>query len=165
MTSIANQTQETALITPYGGHLVNLLVPADQSADLQKYANQLPSVRLSLRETCDLELLATGAFSPLDRFMGQADLQSVMDSMRLSSGHIFPMPITLSVNPRDDIRIGQQIALRDHLNDIVAIMTVREMYDLGPRRSGREGLRDAGSAPPDGGRDEPLGKDQPQRAD
>ncbi|MBV9789857.1 MAG: bifunctional sulfate adenylyltransferase/adenylylsulfate kinase [Chloroflexi bacterium] len=123
-------TAETPSIlnSPYGGTLVNLLVPADELAQLKAYANQLPSIQLTERSACDLELLATGAFSPLDRFMGQADHQSVLDNMRLASGAIFPIPITLPVDENPDLRIGQDIALRDAKQNLLAVMTIEEMY-------------------------------------
>src|SRR5690554_4248903 len=78
----------TRLIPPYGGRLVNLLVDEAQQQELKAYATHLPSIQLSLRMMCDLELLAVGAFSPLDRFMGQQDFQRVLDEMRLSNGLI-----------------------------------------------------------------------------
>lgn len=123
-------TAETPSIlnSPYGGTLVDLLVPAHELAHVKSYANQLPSIQLSERSACDLELLATGAFSPLDRFMGQADYQSVLDNMRLASGAIFPIPITLPVEENPALRIGQEIALRDAKQNLLAIMTIEEMY-------------------------------------
>jgi sulfate adenylyltransferase len=63
------------------------MVPAEARDEVKVRASQLSSLQLSERSVCDLELLATGAFSPLDRFMGQADHQRVLDEMRLSSGH------------------------------------------------------------------------------
>ncbi|MEM7531111.1 MAG: bifunctional sulfate adenylyltransferase/adenylylsulfate kinase [Chloroflexota bacterium] len=124
------------LITPYGGVLVDLMVSADEVADTLANAKDLPSLRLSARVSCDLELLAIGAFSPLDRFMGQADLQSVMDDMRLTAragqeqgqGYIFPMPIVMPVSDEDGIEVGMEIALRDANNNILAVMTVEEKY-------------------------------------
>ena len=104
------------------------MVPAGQLAERKAYANRLPSIRLSHRTVCDLELLAIGAFSPLDRFLGQADYQRVLDEMRLTSGHLFPIPITLPVEPEDNVQLGQEIALRDTGNDLLAIMTVEEIY-------------------------------------
>ena len=90
------------LIAPYGGRLVDLL-PADGEAAglLAERANHLPSLQLSPRALCDLEMLMTGGFSPLDRFMGAADYQSVLDSMRLADGTLFPIPIVLPVIPVD----------------------------------------------------------------
>ncbi|MCH8957428.1 adenylyltransferase, partial [candidate division KSB1 bacterium] len=72
------------LIPPYGSTLVNLLVPEEKKQEVKTYAGGLPSIQLSDRQVCDFELLATGAFSPLDRFMGKADYQSVLDEMRLA---------------------------------------------------------------------------------
>ena len=74
------------LITPYGDHLVQLVVDADDARALKEYASKLPSVQISARSICDLELLATGAFSPLDRFMGEADYTRVVEEMRLADG-------------------------------------------------------------------------------
>ena len=61
------------LISPYCDELVNLLVEDEERRELTKHANKLPSLQLSPRSLCDLELLSVGAFSPLDRFMGKAD--------------------------------------------------------------------------------------------
>ena len=55
-----------SLISPYGGNLVNLMVPQDDFSIVRERANHLPSVQISDRAVCDLELLATGGFSPLD---------------------------------------------------------------------------------------------------
>ena len=121
--------KQTKLIEPYGGKLVDLLAPVEELDHLKRYAGKLPSIQLSERSICDLELLATGAFSPLDRFMGQQDYQSVLDDMRLSNGAIFPIPITLPVEPGPDIRLGQEIALRDQKNNILALMTIEEIYE------------------------------------
>ncbi len=117
------------LIAPYGGKLVDLMVPTEKREEVKAYANHLPSIQISERAACDLELLATGAFSPLDRFMSRADHQRVLDEMRLADGHIFPMPITLPVEPGPDIKAGQDIALRDSKNNLLAVMTIEEVYE------------------------------------
>ncbi|HEY80080.1 MAG TPA: bifunctional sulfate adenylyltransferase/adenylylsulfate kinase [Caldilineae bacterium] len=105
------------------------MAPVEELDHLKRYAGKLPSIQLSERSICDLELLATGAFSPLDRFMGEQDYQSVLDTMRLSHGAVFPIPITLPVEPGPDIRLGQEIALRDQKNNILALMTIEEIYE------------------------------------
>jgi ATP sulfurylase len=87
--------KEFDLITPYGGKLVNLVVEGEERARLVEYANTLPSIQLTARSVCDLELLTTGAFSPLEGFMGKADYDRVLEEMRLADGTLFPMPITL----------------------------------------------------------------------
>ena len=122
-------TASHALLPPYGGELVDLLTPAEELDDLKTRAISLPRVQLSERAVCDLELLGTGAFSPLDRFMGQADYQRVLDEMRLGNGYVFPVPVTLPVDPAPHIRPGQEIALCDTKNDLLAIMTIEEVYE------------------------------------
>jgi len=122
-------SETTMLIPPYGGELVNLLVAPEEAPRLKDYAGKLPSLQLSARAECDLELLAVGAFSPLDRFMGQKDHQRVLDEMRLTDGHIFPIPITLPVETGPAIRLGQEIALRNAKNELLAVMTIEEIYE------------------------------------
>ena len=91
-----NKTEvQSKLITPYGGSLVDLLVKGEEKDSLVSHANTLQSIQISERSLCDLELLATGGFSPLDGFMNQSDYESVLNNMRLSNGNIFPIPITL----------------------------------------------------------------------
>jgi sulfate adenylyltransferase len=97
--------------------------------DLKAYASRLPSIQISERSVCDLELLATGAFSPLKRFMSRADHQRVLDEMRLDDGTLFPIPVTLPVEPGPGIRLDQDIALRNAKNELLAIMTVEETYE------------------------------------
>lgn len=125
----SSTSQSSTLISPYGGTLVDLMVGAEAADETKAYANRLPSLQLSERSVCDLELLATGAFSPLDRFMGREDHQRVLDEMRLTSGHIFPIPITLPVAPGAAIRLDRDIALRNAKNELLAIMTIEEIYE------------------------------------
>ncbi len=117
------------LITPYGGRLVNLVVGAAERAELIPYAHTLPSIQLSARSLCDLELLAEGAFSPLDRFMGKEDYLGVVEKMRLKSGVLFPIPITLPVADGKDIQLGKDIALRNANNELIGVMKVEEKYE------------------------------------
>jgi sulfate adenylyltransferase len=122
------------LIEPYGGRLVDLLESADGRAELKELAGRLPSTQVSERVVCDLELLATGAFSPLDRFLGSEDLDRVLDEMRLASGHLFPIPVTLPVD--DDARVeeGKELALRNAKNELLAVVAVEEVYSWDRKR-------------------------------
>ncbi|MCO5183171.1 MAG: bifunctional sulfate adenylyltransferase/adenylylsulfate kinase [Anaerolineae bacterium] len=104
------------------------MVAAERVNALTAYANTLPSIRLSSRALCDLELLAVGAFSPLNQFMGEADYRQVCAEMRLTDGTLFPIPIVLDVSADAPGEVGQEIALRDKGNRILAIMTVEEKY-------------------------------------
>src|SRR5215204_2577233 len=120
---------ETNLISPYGGRLVNLLVPPETREELNDYANRLASIQLSERAVCDLELLATGAFSPLKTFMNGADFECVAEEMRLENGLLFPIPVSLPVENFDGLKLDAEIALRDTKNDLLAVLTVEEIYE------------------------------------
>ena len=85
------------LIAPHGGELINLFAPAEKAAELKAHSREWPSWDLTPRQTCDLELLMSGGFSPLRGFMNKADYEGVCHNLRLASGLIWPMPITLDV--------------------------------------------------------------------
>ncbi|MFN2421645.1 MAG: bifunctional sulfate adenylyltransferase/adenylylsulfate kinase [Gemmatimonadota bacterium] len=116
------------LIPPYGRNLVALTVSAEAAEELKARTTTMPSIQVSERAVCDLEVLASGGFSPLDRFMGQADYRRVLEEMRLADGHVFPIPITLPVTADDPVALDQQIALRNPKNEILGILTVEEIY-------------------------------------
>ena len=119
----------SSVISPYGGSLVDLMVSPDESAELKEKATRLPSIQVSERIICDLELLATGGFSPLDRFMGEEDHKRVLDDMRLSNGRLFPIPVTFPVDPGDGMKLDSQIAIRNAKNELLAIMNVEDIYE------------------------------------
>ena len=119
----------TTLIPPYGEKLINLHVDAEQREQLAAHASKLPRIQLSERNLCDLEILATGGFSPLDRFMREADYRRVLDEMRLADGQLFPIPITLSVNPETPLALDQEVALADQRNNLLAVMRIEEIYE------------------------------------
>ena len=117
---------------------MDLRVPDGERAEVKEHAGRLPSIQISERAACDLELLATGAFSPLDRFMGPADFERVVSDMRLASGAVFPIPITLPVDPEDLSGVGGEIALRDRRNNLLAVMDVEEIFPWDRVRTARE---------------------------
>jgi len=125
------------LITPYGGRLVDLLVPLEQQAAVLEQALHYPSVQLSDRALNDLELLAVGGFSPLDRFMGKADYQRVLTEMRLADNALFPIPITLTISKEDLPTREEWITLRDAHNYILAVMRIEEVFRWDPLREAR----------------------------
>jgi len=122
------ETKVSKIITPYGGKLVDLLVTGKERDALIEEANQLPSIKISQRALHDLELLAVGGFSPLDRFMGQADYQNVLDNMRLADGTLFPIPVTLTVDEENLPEGAEKIVLRDSRNNLMAVMDIEEAY-------------------------------------
>ncbi len=116
------------LIPPYGGKLVNLLVDGSSRLELLDRAKHLPSIQISPRSVCDLELLAVGALSPIDRFMGERDYRNVLESLRLADGTIFPIPVTLNVDSLLNVKTGHEIGLRSPTNEVLAIMHVDEVF-------------------------------------
>ena len=126
------------LITPFGGDLVNLVASVEMADELRDEAGRLPSIQISERAVCDLELLATGGFSPLERFMSQDDFRSVVEDMRTSNGTLFPIPITLPVDDDAGISLDSRIALRDPNNNLLAIMDVEEAYQWNMEETAKE---------------------------
>ncbi|PKP70891.1 MAG: adenylyltransferase [Alphaproteobacteria bacterium HGW-Alphaproteobacteria-4] len=107
-----------------------LYVSHESALKLKVEAGNLPSWDLTPRQTCDLELLMNGGFNPLKGFLGQADYESVVETMRLADGTLWPMPITLDVSEAFAAKIepGQDIALRDQEGVILAILSVTDKW-------------------------------------
>jgi sulfate adenylyltransferase len=125
------------LIAPYQGNLVDLIAQDDQVQELLEQSKHLPSIQISPRAMCDLELLATGAFSPLDRFMGKEDYERVLTEMRLKNGTLYPIPITLPVDESALPNWAEQVVLCDSRNNTLAIMHIEEVYHWDPQREAR----------------------------
>lgn len=120
-------------IAPHGGELINRLDP-----DLDE-GGGIPRVRLSARQRADLDLIAVGAMSPLDGFMGREAYESVIDDMRLPSGLAWSVPITLAVSDDDLEHVGraEQVELVDAAGNFVAVMDVTDRYRTDPQREAR----------------------------
>ncbi len=129
------------LISPYGGSLVNLLADSAERAELTRKSKELPSIQISPRSMCDLELMAVGALSPLKSFMGKADYLSVLETMRLSDGTLYPIPVTLPVNKLDGIAEGKSLSLRSAKNNLIAVMQVEEIYEADVETEARQVCR------------------------
>ena len=127
------EKRETKLNSPYGGKLVDLLKTGEERTALLELATHLPAIQISQRALHDLELMAVGAFSPLDRFMGKADYERVLDEMRLADGTLFPIPITLTASKAELPADAKQIVLRDVHNNTFAIMDLEEVYEWDPK--------------------------------
>ncbi|NOY16338.1 MAG: bifunctional sulfate adenylyltransferase/adenylylsulfate kinase [Gammaproteobacteria bacterium] len=117
-------------VKPHGGQLVNLLVDPDKAEVLKTESQQYPSLTLTQRQVCDLELLMNGAFSPLTGFMNQTDYDSVVDNARLADGTIWPVPIVLDVDEgfAGKLQKGSKIALRDGEGFMPAVLTVENIW-------------------------------------
>jgi len=133
--STTTTTRPRAGSIPHGGSLVDRLVSPDQSAELEARAASLPRQELTEREISDVEMLAIGAYSPLDGFMGSEDYSTVVELMRLSSGLPWSIPITLA--SRTEVSPGSDLALTQD-GVVLAVMRVEEVFD---RDFGREAQR------------------------
>lgn len=124
------------LIEPHGGRLVDLIVDEDRKEVLKDLSLHIPSISLSERHMCDLELLINGAFSPLKGFMTKVDYESVMDRMRLQDGMVWPIPICLDISEVEAGRLeaGQSVALRDPEGFMLAVMHIEDIWPIDKKR-------------------------------
>ncbi len=121
---------QDGLITPHGGKLV------DRTGAGSEAAAPAVSVSLSPQQQCDLEMIAIGAMSPLEGFMGEADYNSVCDNMSLANGTVWPIPITCAVDDAtaDKAEVGAKVALNDDAGRLLGYLTVTEKYKQDKRR-------------------------------
>jgi sulfate adenylyltransferase len=119
-----------ALKDPHGGVLKNLYLDDAGVKQEKARARDLPSWDLTMRQLCDIEMLLNGAFSPLEGFLSEADYKRVLSDMRLTSGVLWPMPITLDVTPQfaEKLKVGDAIALRDGEGVLTATMEISSIY-------------------------------------
>jgi sulfate adenylyltransferase len=115
---------------PHGGELKDLYVPAAAAAAEKEAAGDYPSWDLTERQLCDIELLLNGAFSPLEGFLNKDDYDSVVATMRLADGILWPIPITLDVTESfaDGLAAGDKVALRDLEGVILATLEVGDVW-------------------------------------
>src|ERR1700691_360951 len=119
------------LIPPHGGELVQRIAQPERIAELKAQSKDWLSWDLTARQLCDLELLVTGGFSPLRGFMTRADYEGVCKNMRLASGVLWPMPITLDVTEEFAKKLTpgtSKIALRDPEGVMLAVLHVEEVW-------------------------------------
>jgi len=117
-------------ILPHGGKLINRMAVGKDRELLLEKAPTLPKIKLNDREISDLDMIASGALSPLEGFMGLKDYESVIDNMRLANGLPWSLPITLAVTDEEaePLKIGQDIALTDESGKILAILHLEEKF-------------------------------------
>jgi len=116
----------------HGGPPVQLIVNEERATTLKEISLNLPDITLNDRQLCDLELLATGVFSPLDGFMTRSDYESVLDRMRLQTNVLWPIPICLGISDTTarTLEVGQSVTLRDHEGFLLAIMHIEDMWPV-----------------------------------
>jgi sulfate adenylyltransferase len=131
-------TAQTAdAITPHGGGaLVDLRAPETDRAGLRQTLQKLPVAKLNARDLADLEMLASGAFSPLTGFMTEADYVRSRDEMRLASGVPWSIPITFGIEEGEAraLKSGQDVALAAEDGSRLAILKVKEIFRVDRKR-------------------------------
>ncbi len=130
MTATTSSSQASGVIAPYGGTLVDLMLPATEQAAVKASAST--SIECSDRNACDVELLVVGGFSPERGFMHRADYEAVVAGHRTTSGHLFGLPIVMDTD-REDVAIGDKVLLTYKGQDLAVrmIATERRRYYLG----------------------------------
>ncbi|MBT8422114.1 MAG: adenylyltransferase, partial [Gammaproteobacteria bacterium] len=125
---------------PHGGELKQLYLDEDAAEQAKKDAADYPTWDLTARQLCDIELILNGAFSPLEGFLGKADYDGVVDNMRLANGILWPMPITLDVSEEfaGTIKEGGKVTLRDAEGDVIALLTVSDIWTPDKAKEARE---------------------------
>jgi sulfate adenylyltransferase len=124
------------LIDPHGGELVELLVPAGEREDLAARAAGLATVRLSARQSADLELLAVGGLSPLRGFQGSADWRTVVEEMRLDNGLPWSIPVTLASDV--DATVGDELALEAPDGRLLGLLSLEEIFQRDSQREAEQ---------------------------
>jgi sulfate adenylyltransferase len=137
------------LIKPHGGKLVDREVTGAERERLIQAAADMPALRLTARDISELEMIATGAYSPLDGFLDRSDYHSVCVRMRLTNGVAWPIPVTLSITNQQarTFRQFQDLALYqdDHL---LAILHLAEKYRYDKEREAELVYRTTDAAHP-----------------
>src|SRR5262249_2347480 len=117
-------------VAPHGGRLVDRILRGDQLAEARERVPSLTRLSLNARMMSDVELLAVGAYSPLEGFMGETDYRSVLSEMRLATGLPWTLPITLAVRKTavGSLREGQDVALVTPWEEPLAILHLEERF-------------------------------------
>ena len=117
-------------MSPHGGTLVSRIANGAEREKLQEKVGGLVRVQLNGRQVSDLELIATGGFSPIEGFMNRADYESVVKQMRLQNELPWTIPITLAVNREeaDALREGTDIALADQEGIVLGVLHLEEKF-------------------------------------
>src|SRR5712672_1378590 len=123
-----------SLVQPHGGTLIDRVVPPTEADAFRAAAHGLPSLVLDARKLADLELIGTGAASPLTGFLGPPASERMPARLRLADGTVWPLPLTLAVSDDDAARLerGAPVALRDGTGRLAGILVVREVHRRDP---------------------------------
>jgi sulfate adenylyltransferase len=135
MTTVATER----LIRPHGGELV------DRTGERPEGVDGLERVTITSREASDLDMLASGALSPLDGFMGRADYERVVEEMHLADGLPWSLPVCLAVPAAPS---GDRVVLADASGRLLAVLDVDEIYEYDKQREAERCFRTTDEAHP-----------------
>ena len=118
------------MIEPHGKTLVSFHLSADELSEYSELSNKTAALTLSLKQQCDLEMIANGAFSPLSTFNNQKDYEEILLNNRLSNGLVWPIPIVLDVPDQflKSLDKNEYISLRNAEGFLLAILKVNEFW-------------------------------------
>lgn len=138
------------LIAPHGGALIINLASQAEQQELRDRAQALPQIVIGSRQLADLEQLANGAYSPLKGFLKRADYESVVNTMHLSNGLPWSVPVTLAVTSEqaEKLQEGSEVALVDEAGELQAVLTLEEKYTYDKRHEARQVYRTEDEAHP-----------------
>jgi sulfate adenylyltransferase len=118
-------------IAPHGGKLINRLAEIEQYEVLEESAKKMSKITLNKREVSDLDLIAVGAYSPLEGFMVRKDYENVLQNKRLANGLPWTIPVTLTVCEKSkDLKPGADIALANSLGEIMAVLHLEDFFKI-----------------------------------
>jgi sulfate adenylyltransferase len=122
------------LISPHGHSLINRELKGTDRKQLALAAGKFDRLLLNSRQTSDLLMIATGAYSPIEGFLGEADYLSVISTMRLANGVVWPIPITLAVSAAeaDTLQAGRDVALYQE-DQLIGVLHLTEKYTYDKR--------------------------------
>ncbi|MDX1387236.1 MAG: sulfate adenylyltransferase, partial [bacterium] len=117
-------------LPPHGGTLIDRTAKGDERENLLEEIEKLPKITLNERELADLDMIACGALSPLEGFMGKADYESVVGRMRLANDLPWSLPITLTVKDEEASQypVGHDVGLWDVQGKPIAILHLEENF-------------------------------------
>ncbi len=138
------------MIPPHGGKLIDRTLPADERGGLAPAAARMPKLPLNQRELADLEMIASGAMSPLKGFMTEADYRSVVETMRLANGLVWSIPVVLSAKTKghQHLKPGTRLALTDEAGRALAVMQLADCYQVDHQHEAQLVLRTTDDAHP-----------------
>lgn len=140
----------SATIAPHGGDLIDRVLRGDARQEALARLAGAPRVTLGEVALSDLELIASGVFSPLTGFLGQADYARVVGEARLADGTLWPIPITLPVDEAEarSLREGDPVALHASDGRLVGLLELRERYHAHVQHEAAEVYRTTDAAHP-----------------